>query len=90
MGKITRDAQDKRDKELNALSWRIEKATQKLYAAGFNSKFMYDSNGYIISDIDWDAFNKDRAAAIHSFKQQGLSGIELTEAIRNWDEAHTE
>jgi len=29
---------------------------------------MYDSNGYIISDIDWDAFNKDRAAAIHSFK----------------------
>lgn len=90
MGKITRDAQDKRDKELNALSWRIEKATQKLYAAGFNSSFMYDNNGYIISDIDWDAFNKDRAAAIHSFKQQGLSGIELTEAIRNWDEAHTE
>lgn len=90
MGKITRDAQDKRDQQLNAIAWRIEQATQKLYKAGFNSKFMYGSDGYIISDIDWYSFNSARSKAIANFKKKGLKGIDLTEAVRQWDEDHTE
>ena len=43
---------------------------------------MYDSNGYIISDIDWGKFNNERYNAIEIFKRKGLKGIDLTEAVR--------
>ena len=89
MGKITRDAQDERDKQLEAIRWRIENATKKLYKAGFNSKFMYESTGYIISDINWNQFYAERNFAIKQFKSKKLKGIDLSEAIRQWDEEHT-
>ena len=89
MGKITRDAQDERDKQLEAIRWRIEQATKKLYKAGFNSKFMYENTGYIISDINWNQFYSERNFAIKQFKSKKLKGIDLSEAIRQWDEDHT-
>ena len=90
MGNIVRDAQSSRDAKMNAISLRIRRADNKLRKAGFSSEFMYDSSGYIISDIDWVAYNKAKAQFKKSLKGQGHKGLSVDEAMRNWEEANTE
>lgn len=90
MGQIIREAQDQRTVKLTEISRKIRRATNELYKAGFNSEFMYDENGYIISDIDWEAFNKARRRAIASFKKKGYKGQNLDEQIKAWEDAHME
>ena len=63
MGQIVRDAQDKRDKIFNEINHRVRVATKKLYAAGYDSKFMYDEDGRIISPYDWETFYRERKKA---------------------------
>ena len=91
MGSIIRDAQSERNKKLNDIAIRIRRANKRLFDSGSNSTFMYekDSN-YIISDIDWVAYNKDRRAAYKKFSRQGKAGIDLEEAMDRWQEANTE
>lgn len=91
MGSIIRDAQSERNKKLNDIAIRIRRANKRLFDSGSNSAFMYekDSN-YIISDIDWVAYNKDRRAAYKKFSSQGKAGIDLEEAMDRWQEANTE
>ena len=50
---------------------------------------MYENTGYIISDINWNQFYSERNFAIKQFKSKKLKGIDLSEAIRQWDEDHT-
>ena len=90
MGNIIRDAQSSRDAKMNAISLRIRRAENKLRKAGIKSDFMYESNGYIISDIDWTAYNKARAKFRRSLKGQGNRGLSIAEAMKNWEEANTE
>lgn len=90
MGNIIRDAQSSRDAKMNAISLRIRRAENKLRKAGIKSDFMYESNGYIISDIDWTAYNKARAKFRKSLKGQGNRGLSIDEAMKNWEEANTE
>lgn len=90
MGNIIRDAQSSRDAKLNAISLRIRRADNKLRKSGSTSEFMYDSSGYIISDIDYVAYNKAKAKFKKGLKKQGNKGISFNEAVRNWEEANTE
>ena len=90
MGKIIRDAQDERTSKLNAIELRIRKADNDLRQAGHNSSFMYDSNGYIISDIDWKSYNKARNIEIKKLRNSGIKGLALKEAIDSWEDANTE
>ena len=90
MGNIIRDAQNTRDKALQQISLRIRRAERKLRKSGSNSRFMYESNGYIISDLDWDAYNRAKSAARKSFYRQGLRGVSLNQAMRTWEENKTE
>lgn len=90
MGNIIRDAQSSRDAKMNAISLRIRRAENKLRKAGIKSDFMYESNGYIISDIDWTAYNKAKAKFRKSLKGQGNRGLSVAEAMKNWEEANTE
>lgn len=90
MGSIIRNAQDSRDQELNAISLRVRRATDRLYKSGSNSEFMYEDDGHIISDIDWVTYKNARHLAIKGFQQQGLKGWDMTQAIQNWEEANTE
>lgn len=90
MGNIIRDAQSSRDAKMNAISLRIRRAENKLRKAGIKSDFMYESNGYIISDIDWTAYNKAKARFRRSLKGQGNRGLSIAEAMKNWEEANTE
>lgn len=90
MGQIIRDAQDKRTVKLVEISRKIRRATDALYKAGFDSEFMYDEDGYVISDINWKEFNKARRKAIASFKRRGYKGIQLAEQIKAWEDVHME
>ena len=90
MGNIIRDAQSSRDAKMNAISLRIRRAENKLRKAGFKSDFMYESNGYIISDIDWTAYNKAKAKFRKGLRGQGNRGLSIDEAMKNWEDANTE
>ena len=90
MGNIIRDAQSSRDAKMNAISLRIRRAENKLRKAGIKSDFMYEPNGYIISDIDWTAYNKARAKFRKGLKGQGNRGLSIDEAMKNWEDANTE
>ncbi len=90
MGNIIRDAQSSRDAKMNAISLRIRRAENKLRKAGIKSDFMYESNGYIISDIDWTAYNKAKAKFRKGLRGQGNRGLSIDEAMKNWEDANTE
>ena len=90
MGNIIRDAQSSRDAKMNEISLRIRRAENKLRKAGLKSDFMYEPNGYIISDIDWSAYNKARSKFKKGLRKQGYKGLSLDEAMKNWEEANTE
>lgn len=92
MGSIIRDAQGERTKKLTEISLRIRRATKRLFDSGCRrTDFMYepDSN-YIISDIDWVKYNEARKQARSKFIRQGKTGLELEEAMEQWQDANTE
>lgn len=90
MGSIIRDAQSQRDGKMNNIALRIRRATNKLRKAGYSkTDFMYDENGYIISDIDWDKYDADYDAYKKSLSKKKLRGITREEAIEEWIYNHT-
>lgn len=90
MGNIIRNAQNSRDVVMKDIALRIRKATDKLYKAGYNSEFMYEDDSHIISDIDWELYEKTRKRAIIMLRAQGLKGFDLKQAIENWEDQNTE
>ena len=90
MGTIIRNAQDSRDEQINHIALRIRRATDKLYKSGSNTEFMYENDGHIASDIDWELYRYARDAAYKSFYKQGLRGFDLKEAMELWEDANTE
>lgn len=89
-GSVLREAQDKRDGRLNDISLRIRRATNTLYETTDNTEFMYESNGYIISDRDWSKYNAAREAHKKSLKAQGIHGLDLYEEMKQWEIQNTE
>lgn len=89
MGKIIRDAQDSRDEQMNKISLRIRRADRELKKAGHDSSFMYGEDGYIISDIDWESYNKERNKVRKKLRNSGLKGLALKDAMDQWEEANT-
>ena len=91
VGTLIRNAQDSRDLAMRNIANRIKRATYKLRKAGItDTSFMYEENDYIISDIDWVKYLKARKSHINILKKQGLTGIELKEAIEQWEFNNTE
>ena len=93
MGKIIRDAQDKRLATMAEYSRRIREATKKLYSSGSNTDFMFESVGdeiYIISDLDWESYNKERAKEYFRLKEEGYRGMELEALMKDWEDLNTE
>lgn len=90
MGSIVSAAQRERVEYLRGIGLRIRRETHKLYKSGSNSKYMYDINGRIISDIDWDAFYKARKEQRKLFWRSGLRGFDLKQALEGWEDQNTE
>lgn len=90
MDRVIKDAQTQRNKKLNDIALRIRRADRKLKKSGSNSRFMYEDNEYIISDIDWEAFHKAKARYRGLMQRRGYKGLALKEAMRVWEETNTE
>ena len=92
VGTIIRKAEQERDKILVKFSDRIRQATYKLGKAGIrNTDFMYEEDGRIISDIDWESYYNVRARYRKDLiKMQGLKGYALDKAMLDWEEQNTE
>lgn len=93
VGSLIRKKQLERDEEYRQYSIRIGSATKALYKAGYDSEFMYDSNGRIITEegVDWESYNEARKNAIIHFTQNlNYKGFVLKEAIEKWEEQNTE
>lgn len=85
-GTIIRNAQDSRDIALNKIRARIQRATYRLNKAGYSdTSFMYGEDGYIISDINWESYWKARNKYKHELLKSGVKGIELKDAIEQWE-----
>jgi hypothetical protein len=88
MGAITRDAQSKRTQKLNEIATRIRQAH---HALNGDTSFMYEKgSNYIISDIDWYAYGAERIAYMKQLAENGVKGIYFTQALEEWEKAHTE
>lgn len=90
MGSIIRGAQDSRDSVINGFSERIRRATDTLYKAGHNTEFMYEDDGHIASDIDWNSYESARRVKFKEMKDQGLWGFDLKRAMETWEAQNTE
>lgn len=91
VGTLIRNAQDSRDMAMRDIANRIKRATYELRKAGItDTSFMYEENGYIISDIDWNKYWKARKVHLNNLRKQGLTGIKLKEAIELWEFNNTE
>ena len=102
IGGLIRNAQMERDNIMLEYDTRIKRATDKLYRTKGQKKstnFMYEAvknpktnktESYrIISDIDWDLYNKDKTDKIKQLAKQGFKGLALKIAIKEWEDANT-
>lgn len=102
IGGLIRNAQQKRDNIMLDYDTRIKRITHKLYSAKGqrqNTNFMYEpiknpktnkTVGYrIISDIDWNAYNKEKQNAIKAIARQGLRGYAFKAALQDWENANS-
>ena len=81
---------DKRAVKLAAYQQRISAISETI---DHNSEKMYelvDGNWYIISDIDWGTYNKERGKYYGRLKRKGLDDYSLEVAMDNWEKVHTE
>jgi hypothetical protein len=89
--RIIRNKQHERDNKLADVALRIRRATDSLYKSGVsNTAWMYDEDGNIISDIDWNSYNEALSKAKKIFYNRGLRGLSYEEAVDDWIEQHTE
>ena len=90
MGSIIRTAQANREGIMNDISRRIRRENDALSKAKKNSRFMYEDEGHIISDIDWTLYDTARKNQIKALYRQGLQGFDLKQAIEDWEDNNTE
>lgn len=91
MGKITRDAQQKRTKIMFEYEKRVQVCEEKLKKAGVkDTKWMYTEDGYIVSPYDWKTYHDKRNKEWGRLKKLKLSTFEIEEQMAIWEETHTQ
>lgn len=91
MGKIMRNAERNRDSKLTEFETKVSRATDKLYKAGYkNTKFMYEDQRHIVSDINWGKYEKAKNDKKKSLMKRGLKDFDLQEAMEEWEDSNTE
>lgn len=99
IGSIIREAQRERDNRLQKIGLEIDRITDRLFKSGIkHTDFMYeivrDAKGHplyetVLSDIDWTTYNKERTQAYFDFIDQGISGFELLDRMKQWEYENT-
>lgn len=96
VGKVVKTAHRKRDRILNDILSGVRASHKKLIAAGYNTEFMFERDkngkltGRLISNIDFDKFNKARNAYIKSLKEDGLTKYEIEAKVEVWESNNME
>lgn len=97
VAKAVKTSHVKRDNVLNEILSGVRAAHRKLKDAGYTSTdFMYERDskgnltGRIISEIDYDKFNRDRNAYIKSLQDQGLKKYQIKSKVEVWERTHME
>lgn len=89
-GSVMRNQEIKRDGALNEFKTKLNRATDKLYKAGYDSKFMYEDSLHIVSDIDWALYDSAKDAKRKALRKNGLDGFDLKQAMEDWEDQNTE
>lgn len=89
-GTIMRHQEVLRDEAATHFRKKVDVADNKLQKAGYNSKFMYEDQEHIVSDIDWGKYEAAKTAKIKSLKMQGFKGYDFNEKLREWIDNNTE
>jgi hypothetical protein len=92
-GTIIREAQLSRNKRFTEIKKEIARVTHALYAAGEKStRFMYEDEGHIISDIDWNLYDEARNNFIKSLYKRGLKydDFDFRDELETWEWDNTE
>ena len=89
-GVVMRNQEIKRDQEVNAVKHLINRANYKLTQAGYNSKFMYEDERHIVSDINWEAYDKAKDDHRKNLIRQGFKGFDLKQEMEDWETQNTE
>lgn len=90
IGSIINRAKVGRNDLINKFDERITKATNKLYKSGSNTEFMYEGNGYIISDIDWNKYNTAYYTLKNILRKSDDSPAKQEQKLKEWLDANTE
>lgn len=93
---VVKVSKAKRDSIIEEIAIELKTAHRKLTDAGYNTEFMYerDSNGKItgriISNYDFEKFNKDREAYKESLIKQNLPYYTIKSKLESWERKHTQ
>lgn len=94
--KVVKVTKANRDSLINDISTDIRAAHVKLINAGYSAEFMYERDskgkitGRIISDYDFERFNKEREEYKKELKKQGLPHYIIKSKLEAWERKHTE
>lgn len=91
VGGLVRDEQLTRNRQAAEFDLEIRKATN-LLPRGRDTSFMYDNEGRIVSQYDWDTFNKARGRYSSYLIRSGLSkgSIDYLAEMQLWEDKHTQ
>lgn len=96
VGKVVKSAHRKRDRILNDILSKVRAEHKKLISAGYKTDFIFERDrngkltGRLISNIDFDKFNKARNAYIKSLEEQGLSKYKIEAKVEEWEARNME
>lgn len=78
-----------RNDAITAFRKKMDIEDSKLQEAGYNSKFMYEDQTHIVSDIDWGKYDSAKKAYKQTLYRQGLKGFDYTQKLEEWVEQNT-
>lgn len=88
--KAVKQKKYERDQELIQYKAVISKLDEELRQAGYSTDFMFekDANGVptgkLISEYDFDTYNKELREFVEAKREKGLEGAQLHDAIERW------
>lgn len=93
-GQSIKSVHELRDEKLRKEEAEIRSITQELYKSHSSTNFMFetDDEGYtrIISDIDWNAYNKAKREYIKELKARNIKGSLFDTYLLEWERENTE
>lgn len=90
-----KDRNRARDNKARRGNTIIRRLTNDLFESGSDSSFIYERangqlTGRVLSDIDWDKFEAERARVKEYFENQGYSQREVQRKMESWESNNTE